>query len=101
MSEMGNDGIRIVHSDLDTAADDMRRASDDIENRLTRLDSELTPLKSDWTGRAQMSYTQAKRNWDAAILEMKQLLDQSKVALMQSNSDFQSADIKGAQSFDY
>jgi early secretory antigenic target protein ESAT-6 len=93
------DGIHVDHRALDGAALEMRRAVGDLGDRLARLDAELAPLRGDWAGRAQESYAAAKLAWDRAIAEMRALLDETQVAVQQSNSDYLAADRRGAAQF--
>ena len=97
---MGFEGLRVNHAGLEAAAADLRATVGQIDDRLNRLESELAPLRSDWTGQAQQSYTAAKARWDAAIAEMKDLLDQTSHSVAQSNADYQAADRRGAAAFD-
>ena len=96
---MNLDGLRVNHAGLDTAAEDMYRTVKDIDDRLNRLESELAPLRSDWTGSAQQAYQSAKAKWDNAIMEMKDLLDQTSQTVQQSNAEYMAADRRGAASF--
>ena len=97
---MSMDGLRVNHAGLDTAAQDLYTAVKEIDDRMNRLESELAPLKSDWTGNAQASYHSAKAKWDAAIQEMRDLLDQTGRSVLQSNAEYRAADQRGAASFD-
>ena len=94
------DGIRVNHAGLDQGADDLYRTVKQIDDRLNRLESELAPLRSDWTGNAQQAYTSAKAKWDNAILEMRNLLDETSRTVQQSNADYKAADARGAAAFD-
>ena len=97
---MNPDGLRVDHSGLDAAAQDLRRTVNDIDDRLNRLEQELAPLRSDWTGNAQQAYLAAKARWDGAIQEMRDLLDETGRAVLQSNAEYRAADQRGAASFD-
>jgi 6 kDa early secretory antigenic target len=96
---MSFDGLRVNHTGLDTAAQDLCATVKEIDDRLNRLESELAPLRSDWVGNAQQAYASAKARWDAAILGMKDLLDQTSQAVRQSNAEYLAADRRGAASF--
>lgn len=96
---MSFDGLRVNHAGLDTAAQDLYATVKEIDDRLNRLESELAPLRSDWVGNAQQAYTTAKAKWDAAILEMKDLLNQTSQTVQQSNAEYMAADRRGASSF--
>jgi len=96
---MSYDGLLVNHGSLDQASQDLYNAVKAIDNRMNQLENELNPLKSDWEGNAQQAYTVAKNKWDTAIAEMMQLLNDTSTTVGQSNADYQSADNRGAQSF--
>jgi 6 kDa early secretory antigenic target len=96
---MSFDGLRVNHAGLDTAAQDLHATVREIDDRLNRLESELAPLRSDWVGSAQQAYAAAKSTWDAAILEMKDLLDHTSQMVQQSNAEYMAADRRGAAAF--
>lgn len=96
---MSFDGIRVNHAGLDTAARDLYSTVREVDGRLNRLESELAPLRSNWVGEAQQAYASAKAKWDAAILEMKDMLDQTSQTVQQSNAEYMAADRRGAASF--
>jgi 6 kDa early secretory antigenic target len=96
---MSFDGLRVHHAGLDTAAQDLHGTVQAIADRLDRLESELAPLRSDWVGNAQQAYVAAKARWDAAISEMKDLLDQTSRHVQASNAEYIAADRRGAASF--
>lgn len=96
---MSFDGLRVNHAGLDTAAQDLYATVKEIDDRLALLESELAPLRSDWVGNAQQAYSTAKARWDAAILEMKDLLGQTSQMVQQSNTEYIAADRRGASSF--
>ena len=96
----GHDGGMLVHhGSLDQAAEDLRRKAREIDQRLDRLEGELAPLRSDWSGRAQEAYHQAKATWDAAMEEMRQLLDDTGRTVASSNAEYAAADARGAAAF--
>lgn len=97
---MSLDGLRVDHAGLDLAAQDLYSTVKDIDDRLNRLEQELAPLRSDWTGNAQQAYHSAKAKWDAAIQEMRNLLDETSKTVQQSNADYKAADQRGAAAFD-
>ncbi len=97
---MNMDGLRVNHAGLDKAAEDLYSGVKKIDDRMNRLESELAPLKSDWSGQAQASYVTAKAKWDAALRDMRDLLDQTSKTVHQSNAEYRAADMRGANSFD-
>ena len=96
---MDLDGIRVNHSGLDQAAQDLYMKVKDIDYRMNQLEIELSPLRNEWAGNARSSYDSAKAKWDWAIQEMKDLLDQTSQTVYQSNADYAAADKRGAEAF--
>ncbi len=91
--------IRVNHSALIGAADNMKATMDRINDRLNVLESELAPLRNDWSGRAQETYVVAKGKWDTAIAEMQELLRDTSESVRQSQVDYAAADARGAAQF--
>lgn len=91
--------IRIDHAVLAQGAADLRAAMAQIDSRLDQLERELAPLRSDWSGSQQQSYYAAKGQWDRAIQEMKQLLDDTQRAVVRSSDEYAQADRRGAAQF--
>jgi WXG100 family type VII secretion target len=94
------DGLKVVHSGLDQAADDLMGVVGRIDARLQQLERDLEPLRNAWIGDAQLAYSAAKRRWDGAITEMRDLLQRTSQQVMQANSAYRAADARGARSFD-
>ncbi|WP_205472654.1 WXG100 family type VII secretion target [Nocardioides sp. SYSU D00038] len=93
------DGILVQHAGLDQAGADLHQMVKDIDDRMNRLESELQPLRHEWHGEAQNAYTAAKAKWDWAILQMRNLLDETGQTVYQSNSEYRAADVRGANQF--
>lgn len=96
---MSFDGIKVQHGHLETGAADVMKAAKDIEARLDQLESDLNPLKSDWNGNAKLAYDDAKKKWDAAMIEMTALLEQASRGVDSSNAEYRAADQRGAGRF--
>jgi 6 kDa early secretory antigenic target len=94
------DGLKVVHAGLDDAAADLAGIVARIDARLGRLDQDLAPLRQAWVGDAQQAYVVAKRRWDGAVAEMRDLLQQASRQVTQSNSSYRTADARGARAFD-
>ena len=91
--------IRVDHAALDQAAADMAHTVRAIAARLDDLESELAPLRGGWSGQAREAYDVAKRQWDAAMLEMSALLDEAGRAVSRSNAEYRARDLAGAARF--
>jgi early secretory antigenic target protein ESAT-6 len=94
------DGLKVNHAGLDQAADDLMGIVNKIDSRMNDLERELNPLRSQWIGDAKNAYDAAKTKWDGAIHEMRDLLHSTSQQVSQSNSEYKSADARGARSFD-
>src|SRR5688500_8740280 len=93
------DGLVVNHNGLTEVQDHLYRMVKEIDDRMNLLESELSPLQSEWSGNAHGAYIQAKGKWDQAIGEMMQLLRDTGQTVDQSNQEYQSADVRGANSF--
>ena len=96
-----NDGLLVDHAALDQAAQDLSTAVRDIDGRMNQLEDELASLQSDWTGQAKDQYAISKQRWNTAIYEMLTVLGQTSSSVTQSNTDYISADQRGADSFTF
>lgn len=95
------DGLRVEHAALDTAATDMYETVGRIDDRLDRLETDLAPLRSQWAGAQQEAYRIAKAQWDGAMQQMRNLLDESHRTVYASNQDYTAADQRGASRFEF
>ncbi len=93
------DGIHVNHGGVEQAAADLAQTVQRIDDRLNRLEGELEPLRSQWSGQQQQAYTQAKATWDQAIIDMKDLLQQTSLTVTDANANFRQADLRGAAAF--
>jgi WXG100 family type VII secretion target len=91
--------LLVNHAGLEGVADDLLAVVGRIDDRMRALEHELDPLRSDWVGEAQEAYGFAKRRWDTAIAEMRDLLQATSVQVRRSNDDYRAADARGARAF--
>jgi WXG100 family type VII secretion target len=94
------DGLKVVHGGLDQAADDLMAVVGRIGARLQLLEQELEPLRRAWVGDAQVAYAAAKQRWDGAVMEMRDLLQQTSQQVSRSNAAYRAADSRGARTFE-
>ena len=93
------DGLRVDHAGLATAASDLMGIVSRMDARMQDLEHQLEPLRTSWIGEAQSAYAVAKQRWDAAITEMRDLLEDTAHQVSRSDEDYRAADLRGARSF--
>ena len=96
---MSFDGIRVRHATLTQASVDLGASARTIRGRLDALAQELAPLSHLWSGEAQRSYQHARAQWDAAMAEMLDLLNQVSLVVEESNQAYRAVDRRGASRF--
>ena len=96
----GTDGMHVNHARLEQGAVDLHQTVKGIGDRLDRLETALRPLEQDWQGSAKLAYAQAKAKWDAAMQDMRTLLEETSRQVHDSNHEYRSADLRGARSFE-
>lgn len=69
------DGYKVNFGAVDTAGSDLVTSANNIATKLDTMETNLRPLQADWTGAASEAYVQAKAKWNAALTEMKVLLN--------------------------
>lgn len=99
MSEL--DGLRVNHTALDAAADNMYRTVKRIDDSLDSLEADIASKVATWSGDQQEAYRVSKAAWDWAMKEMRDLLDDSRRTVFTSNQDYISADKRGAGRFQF
>lgn len=98
---MSLDGLRVNHSELEAAAQNMYSTVQKMEETLNNLENDIAPKVATWSGDQQDAYRTSKAAWDYAINELKDLLDQSHQTVYQSNDEYRAADKRGAGRFDF
>ncbi|GAB2463485.1 WXG100 family type VII secretion target [Jatrophihabitans fulvus] len=76
--EAGEQGIRANYAKLTATLD--------------QLESGLNPMIQSWSGSAQESYLQCKKQWDDAALALSQVLNNIGQAVGQANQNYQAAE---------
>lgn len=59
---------------------------------LDELESGLQPMLATWSGQAQESYLQCKKQWDEAAAALSQVLNNIGQAVGQANQNYQAAE---------
>lgn len=97
----GLDGLRVNHGALDAAAENMYRTVKKIDESLDNLENDIASKVATWSGDQQEAYRVSKAAWDWAMKEMRDLLDQSKQTVYNSNDEYMAADKRGAGRFQF
>lgn len=59
---------------------------------LDQLESDLQPMINTWSGQAQQSYLQCKKQWDDASMALSQVLNSVGQAVGQAHQNYQGAE---------
>ena len=94
------DALRVNHPALELACENMYATVKKLDARLQKLDQDVQPLTTDWLGSQQAAWKAAHQKWSWAMLEMRNLLDQSKQTVYESNAAYRAADARGANAFE-
>jgi WXG100 family type VII secretion target len=87
---MREDGYKVNFGAVDTAGSDLVTGANNIATKLDTMETNLRPLQADWTGSASEAYVQAKIQWNAALTEMKVLLNDIGRQVSQDSAEAQS-----------
>lgn len=91
--------LKVGHAALDDAATGLRVAAAGIESTLDELTRRLVGRGPEWTGHASDSFDQARRRWDAAMRDMKEVLHAIGGAVASANEQYRAAESANARRF--
>lgn len=91
--------LKVGHAALDDAATGLRAAAAGIETTLDDLARRLTGRAPEWTGHASDSFDEARRRWDAAMRDMKEVLHAIGLAVASANDQYRTAEAANARRF--
>lgn len=98
---MSLDGLRVNHGELEAAAQNMYETVRKLDESLDNLEKDIANDVATWSGQQQEAYRVSKAAWDWAMKEMRDLLDESKKTVYQSNNEYMDADKRGAGRFEF
>ncbi|SHG69572.1 WXG100 family type VII secretion target [Jatrophihabitans endophyticus] len=84
--------IKVQFESLAAGEQGIRNNYAKLTATLDQLESDLQPMISTWSGQAQESYLQCKKQWDDAALALSQVLNNIGQAVGQANQNYQSAE---------
>lgn len=91
--------LKVGHAALDDASTGLRTAAAGIETTLDDLARRLAGRAPEWTGHASDSFDEARRRWDAAMRDMKEVLHAIGLAVASANDQYRSAEAANARRF--
>lgn len=83
-----SDGIKVGGAGIDALVSDMKKGLGDLEARLEAMKSDLSGYVEQWDGSARSAYRQAQQDWDKQIEDCKMLLEDVRLAVVQSKDDY-------------
>lgn len=95
----GNGNLKVGYEALDGAAANIKAAALAIEDKLTQLERRMTGRMDEWTGEASTSFTEARTRWDAAMNDMKDVLNDIGLTVGLSNEEYKRAESANAKRF--
>ena len=75
----------------------VQRSFNALDSTLTELENSLRPMIETWSGAAQESYLQCKRQWDEAALALAQVLQTVARAVGDAHENYQSTHLATEQ----
>ncbi|PWD50524.1 WXG100 family type VII secretion target [Serinibacter arcticus] len=93
---MGNSGITVGFSALETASGDITTGANGIASTLADLEGKLKNLEADWDGDAKEAYRVAQAQWNGALEDMKALLLQVGTTVTNSHDAYKGVEGKAA-----
>lgn len=84
---------------LDELQANLQTAYSTMEESTTELEQKLQAKFETWEGDAREAYTEAKAQWDQALAEFNEVIQQLGQAVIQIKDSFQTTERSNAQTF--
>ena len=91
--------ISVKFESLSSGADGIRQNYAKLTGTLEQLETDLGPMISTWSGAAQESYLQCKKQWDDAALALSQVLQNIGSAVSQAHQNYSTAENSARQNW--
>lgn len=95
---MGED-IKVGYEALDGAAAYIKNRAIDIEDKLDAMERRMISRKDQWTGDASAAFDEARSQWEGAMNDMKNVLQDIGHTVGLSNEEYQAAEAANARRF--
>jgi len=84
--------IHVQFESLQSGEQGIRNNYAKLTATLEQLESDLAPMVNSWSGAAQESYLQCKKQWDDAALALSQVLNNIGQAVGQAHENYTAAE---------
>lgn len=91
--------IAVGYEVLEGAASYIKNRAGDIEDKLDAMERRMLNRKDQWTGDASAAFDEARSAWDAAMSDMKNVLQDVGRTVGLSNAEYQAAEARNARRF--
>ncbi|KQZ75946.1 WXG100 family type VII secretion target [Nocardioides sp. Root151] len=93
------ENIAVGYEALDGAAAYIKNRAIDIEEKLDAMERRMLGRADQWTGDASLAFNEARTAWDAAMNDMKEVLQDVGLTVGLSNAEYQAAEARNARRF--
>lgn len=90
--------LRVGYEALEQASTDIRGAAAAIEDELRALAGRM-PTEEAWGGAAATAFAEARATWEAAMRDMRMILDDIATAVVASRDEYAAAEAANARRF--
>lgn len=91
--------IKVGYEALDGAAAEIKGRAISIEDKLNSMEKRMEGRADRWTGSASLAFTDARLQWEGAMTDMKQILNDIGHTVGLSNEEYQAAETANARRF--
>jgi len=84
--------IHVQFEALQSGQEGINKTYQSLVNTLDQLESDLQPMINSWSGTAQESYLQCKKQWDEAAVALSQVLSNIGTAVGQAHDNYRAAE---------
>jgi early secretory antigenic target protein ESAT-6 len=97
---MGNTGsIRVQYAGLDAASSDIGTSAAALRGHVEQMETALQPLVATWTGEAAAFYQERQREWDAAMVELGDILTRVGVAVRTARENYEEVERRNTRAW--
>lgn len=97
---MGNPGqIRVQYAGMDAASADIGTSAATLRGHVEQMERSLQPLVATWTGEAALFYQERQREWDAAMVELNDILVRVGAAVRTARENYQEVEARNTRAW--